>query len=925
MFPFHGNLHPYLWSDQDVLPTAHRTRRRAFIFNGFGARISLGPFQFGFGPGPDETQSVEEIAKQAPVASVPVPQLGLMPPGGGMLPPGGLMAAGGVMLPPGGLMPSGGGMLPPGGGVMSPGGMLPPGGGMLPPGRGVMPPGGMLPPGGLMPPGGGMFSPGGGVMSPGGMLPPGGLMSSGGGMMPSEGGMSSSESSVDSEPRYTGPLPDVDSIMSKLAASLTLHDNLVTVFGFLLTKADGSLGLELYVSLQQLLDATRQRAVRTVELLRLLQDMAREDPHRQLVRLFFELPKTCPRYLIGAIKTWQEALTNNKVNMTEMMMNAGRNVSLLQKIDPGLFPVMSSPTAFSEASSRFVPAQVSSRMGKIFGNIMGEIINNSLDVTLPLVGYLLMHLQLSLYSPEVEEARQYLKDVLVENRSEHRVAVSSLSPSDKQDMYALVGAVLRALPTGDVFVLEAVHAVLPYLHTPDCNTHNPYLSAMAPIVGGDHIQYDLLFKLVTAGEFPDDIVMCKDKLMMSISGGKLDMETVLDGFVRYEYKKPLDLLLAVLQRIRRRARLEDDLLDAVIALDVHVKMKRAAIEMDDDKIRGIDDLLAYFDAFCSPFLPEEVRSKAHVVADVLQMEPIDWSTWLARFPRSEYSRPRQLVISLLEALAQGGELKSENLQVAMHDFQEAVKPPACPKVTCPPKSSKKEKAVADAIPMQQLLDVFHILLPEDEQQLTVLKSLLLNPISLATALGDDFPLHQYETKGVLMQAILGVCLRSELVRQSPQLKRAVEYFLPRVRLDGPGAERVSPLFVTTRTIDMNKVLLALTSAPLDDEQHTHFQRVVTFLEEAFYQPQFSGGFHVTNFKTRADFITGLFNHLLSLEATPADLKEDLTALLPLVDTTGLGAQPVDYVENEPQAPDVDTSTLPMDDEEVSGEAVLQHM
>ncbi|XP_069683809.1 uncharacterized protein [Periplaneta americana] len=182
-----------------------------------------------------------------------------------------------------------------------------------------------------------------------------------------------------------------------------------------------------------------------------------------------------------------------------------------------------------------------------------------------------------------------------------------------------------------------------------------------------------------------------------------------------------------------------------------------------------------------------------------------------------------------------------------------------------------------------------------KSHIKVLRQFLSDPELILHLGGMHF--EAYPTMGELLRAILRRALHSERVIDDPFLYETVFTSLGRI-LEGGNASKPSDYgpYDYPVTFDMNALILALDT---DAMYRDNLGPVVVNIGD-FFRDEFRPLVHLINFpfevfRTRGEFLKGLFNHLLAVGGIAERSRHDLQMAIPYIRTSGLGSAAVDYV------------------------------
>ncbi|XP_069685901.1 uncharacterized protein [Periplaneta americana] len=727
--------------------------------------------------------------------------------------------------------------------------------------------------------------------------------------------------SYDSEFNLMSRIPTLtDSIHKRLQIASRLRDNIVTVLGFILFQPRKRTSLDLYAALYDIYTAFRLRRIRTVEMIDLIMQIAGKTPTQQLISLFSKVLEIAPRYLKGALKVCLHDLENKIINLDEILRHdeGPLAVDLLAGIDNKMASQLHNVLQFEESSELQAPPTITRNMGQFFGNLFGALIEGSLKPSPQLVAGIMLHVQLYKFIPDVEEALRYLSEIFLEERRVIDFAFHNISRAEKRNPYILVRFILRKLSRNnkiDVNIREAADIVLLHFYHPNRFTINPNLQVMSNIVSSSTINFSLLFKTISPGEFPDDVVQAINMILGAINRNEIDMNFVLKGFVRYDYQRPLDLMIAIIDRLRRRTFLPVDIIDATNSVYIHLKLKSAHENMPLSIYTTFENFVPLFDSFSGPAIPDEVEMQSKGILEEISKENnINWKSELAKYPSIENSRPRQLVYRVLNSLSSRN-ISNPDLITDVRNFLDLLTPEGdpkqCPVVSCPfeaspivlrtttttttpqPPTPKIIPKRAENIDVHDILNAIDISV-YDESKIAPLEQFLQSPPGIG--LMRKINLIEYKTRGSLLRQVLEVLSKDQNVRRDPLLNHTLWEIKDHVLLEGSGAVAVKWRKSTvTFVVNMDGILQALDKTEIErDGESGAFEHIYGFLHKNL-KAQYLSNFDATTPKTRHEFLKALFNHLLDATDVPPDVKEDIRVLINYIQETGSGAHPPDYV------------------------------
>lgn len=158
----------------------------------------------------------------------------------------------------------------------------------------------------------------------------------------------------------------------------------------------------------------------------------------------------------------------------------------------------------------------------------------------------------------------------------------------------------------------------------------------------------------------------------------------------------------------------------------------------------------------------------------------------------------------------------------------------------------------------------------------------------------------YVTKGQLLQAVIDLGQGLQTVQEDPLQQEALEYFSDKILKTGPGAQPIELKKYAANSnvrVDLYGVLRAVDYSKTAD---TGVVKVAMFFENKYDNLVHAVGFDHSAYATRAAYLKALFEHLVNVSQVPSDVKQQMSALIPLVKLDGPGNESVDL--NDDLAP-----------------------
>nr|CAD7446970.1 unnamed protein product [Timema bartmani] len=724
-------------------------------------------------------------------------------------------------------------------------------------------------------------------------------------------------------PPLPPPAPEIslhDTVILILQSAATFRRNIVTVLGYVLNNRQVRLSSELHLALQQIYTSFRLRQIRVYEILPILMQMSVQTPEQQCLTLLTSMIKVSPNHIQSSIQLAIQSLNNYRLSLNTIFRPGGGPlvVNFLEGIDATIVNLIVKPPNFGRNIEMFVPQNVS--VGYLFGCIIEALSQGSLQLTQPLIGVLLLHIQTYKFTAEAEEGMLYLSDLFFQGREELNFVLNQLEKQSLKNPHDLINTIVWKLGQQhniDTNIRDIIDTILDVLTKKPEEALYDEFHRYLQFASIRDINYSILFKVISPGDFPPGVIYARDVLLKSIVTEEININQILTGFVPHDYTDPRDLLLAILDRIRKRAVLPAYLVNPVSDLYVHFKLKMISFNLVQKHPRGYLDILLIFESLKSPSLPENVRRLAQQILELLGSEDIDWVNVLRQFPFVEYSRPRHLFVSVVRHLTLTDLVQSRTLIGFINEFLKLLdsngEPLECPVAQCPSQlpviyitppitttttTTPPPPVTTTVSPELRNIDrwvILQALGPQsmDDPNLKPLIELFFSN-RLMDLIVPSLDVSMYRTSGELLKAILEIVLQSRQLEQ--QTLAVIQYWLGRVNLNGYGASEVKynvPNVTLVVNVNMNTVLQALDLIRIENEGNIMaYSDFVEFISKQFNNVEYLQSFQFQHLKTRGEFLVNLLKHIQSFNIEQK-YKTAINILSSYVTFTGPGALPID--------------------------------
>lgn len=346
-------------------------------------------------------------------------------------------------------------------------------------------------------------------------------------------------------------------VLEKLKTSVTLRDNILYIFSYLLHGRENGLTEDQYTSLQILYEFLKKKTVYIYNLVPILFRLDIIDKNRQTAIILLALIKNLPfylqctaRFLINEIK--QERIDLNKLfsQTTSETFNYLTNIdlSILKSKINIVGDEMKGYDKYSNITQK--------ALGPVFVKLFYNLQTHAVSLSQELFGLILINLPNSNDDPVLEENIRYLYDLTKNNIIDHKTWDLIEENPTNNDAYTLVFSILSKILASNVGMVVKNAAAYVYHHlrlvmTPTYDNSN--IIYLHRLIKQD-IDIGMLLLAIVPQDFGPDAIRSKDHLVTYFTHNYRngDLDKILDGFNKFAYRDPLDLLIAFLTRLVNR-------------------------------------------------------------------------------------------------------------------------------------------------------------------------------------------------------------------------------------------------------------------------------------------------------------------------------------------------------------------------------------
>ncbi|KAF2901660.1 hypothetical protein ILUMI_04525 [Ignelater luminosus] len=466
----------------------------------------------------------------------------------------------------------------------------------------------------------------------------------------------------------------VDSIILKFKIGAYLRFNLIKVFGYILHRKNIELNTAYYTSLYIILTCIKLNHVDVLSMISVLKDIGYAKPNEQFIKIFESMEKHLPPYLRCSATYWKEGIQTKTINMDNILMPYGDNTVVVNILD-GLIPEEIEALSEEEVTTEAKTEEEQKILYNFNVNVLQLIrhIKNQTQfkITPWLFAGLLQLFPRTLIQPDVEESIQLLTYYFYEK--EDQINEKTEIEHDKREPYKMIRHVLQELlnsvNTEDV-IKDAADTVLRNLKPRSPTAVNPHYSSFTFFIHPESIKIDEMLKYVSRCTFPLEIILAAERVRYYIDVKIIGYFTIMDNFNPYLYSSPMEVLIAILDRImRRESSLTSEVLNAVGAVYSYLIFKYRYSTMPIVYPTEMVNINILFMGMKAPDIPRDIRGYVDDLLGLLMMEPLKYSELLIKkVPVYKCTTPVICFYYLLEELSKnkdiiGGDIENIIIQL----------------------------------------------------------------------------------------------------------------------------------------------------------------------------------------------------------------------------------------------------------------------
>ncbi|XP_012271671.1 uncharacterized protein LOC105694805 [Orussus abietinus] len=347
-------------------------------------------------------------------------------------------------------------------------------------------------------------------------------------------------------------------LLPELYAALALRDNLVYNFGYLLQVPHNSLTQDQYEALYLIHSALRKKHVYTYNLLSKLCKLNETSRKRQMQILLDNLANNLSPALQGAAKFLASEILRHRLNVDHLLESDDLN--FYANIDMRTIEICRTGLQIKEAhAANREEDRIQETIGKVFVKILRDFKAGKATIPLPqLFGIILANLPLNEEDPVLEEHIQNILSISKTNKTKGWPKTVYTF-----DVYEIVQEIIEEILENVNFhrdpqltdLYDSLIYVRDHLKVVSPENSNPFYLDWNSI-NGEGLNLDALLSLIPVHSTV--AISLKNRILHDIQKYSIDIDQLLNGFNRFNYENPFDLLLAILSRLQNRLSYYED-------------------------------------------------------------------------------------------------------------------------------------------------------------------------------------------------------------------------------------------------------------------------------------------------------------------------------------------------------------------------------
>lgn len=340
-------------------------------------------------------------------------------------------------------------------------------------------------------------------------------------------------------------------MIENLKLLVTLRDNILQIFSYLLHGHENELTEEQYASLRILHDILRKKMVHMHNMLPILPQLENKDKNQQTRIILSSLMESLPSYLSCTAKFLSREIQSRRLNLNVIRHPKKNRLNYLANINQELIAESKIKDIVAKEMREHNSNVTEKILNPVFRKFLYNLRTDEEHLPQEVFGLILINLPNTDDDPVLEENIRYVYETCEKNFIPNWNLIGKFPVSNNvyKLVFSVLSKILDSANTSDV-VKNAVFYVYNHLKIPTSIYNNPSFKYMYKLIK-KNIDVGLLFSAIVPQEFDADAIRMKNRLLnyFSQSYGNEDLEQVVDSFNKFSYDNPLDLLMAFLTRI----------------------------------------------------------------------------------------------------------------------------------------------------------------------------------------------------------------------------------------------------------------------------------------------------------------------------------------------------------------------------------------
>ncbi|XP_046471075.1 uncharacterized protein [Neodiprion pinetum] len=443
------------------------------------------------------------------------------------------------------------------------------------------------------------------------------------------------------------PSSSMANLEIKLYGSVLFRINMNRVFGHILAVEKNLLTVNQHASLDLIMKTLALKQAYVFDVLKIFKQLQYSDRKAQFRMVLVALAYNVSPYVYCACKYWVDEIDGDRVDIYQLTAGIKEPSIFLAGIEASVIETCASTDAIVEQNPfGKMSVDVKQSLGPIFVSIFHKLKTREVILSQRIFGAILMNLPLGYLDPALEEYVEYIWIAAQQNSIQHWNDVASKVQYDSP-VELVISVTKYLLRHGDTSsdLKRPLRYLLLHLRRASTTYPEEYSADMQVLFNNDG---DLrkLFWMIQDDVIIPELIELRDLLIEYTKN--VNISNMVEGMSKHIYRKPLDLLIAVLVRIQGRIQREDikDLVTKLLSiLTVEKELYPLSLTVPANV-----DLLILLNFLYVPNNSPEISALGKKIQDYLEqnLELLeDLSQLISKVDKTMCHRPVQCLVYVL--------------------------------------------------------------------------------------------------------------------------------------------------------------------------------------------------------------------------------------------------------------------------------------